>query len=58
MGRTQVLEQLIAAGAGLLLIMMLGLLGSYQVAAIGSIVAVLGGIVSLGSNVSTADREH
>ena len=43
----------IAAGAGLLLVMMLGLLGSDQVAAIGSIAAVLGGIVSLGSNVST-----
>ena len=33
--------------------MMLGLLRSNQVAAIGSITAVLGGIVSLGSNVST-----
>ncbi len=43
----------IAAGAGLLLVMMLGLLGSHQVAAIGSIAAVLGGIVSLQSNVST-----
>ena len=43
----------IAAGAGLLLVVMLGLLGSNQVAAIGSIAAVLGGIVSLGSNVST-----
>jgi hypothetical protein len=43
----------IAGGAGLLLVMMLGLLGSSQVAAIGSIAAVLGGIVSLGSNSST-----
>ncbi len=43
----------IAAGAGLLLVMMLGLLGFDPVAAIGSIAAVLGGIVSLGSNVST-----
>ena len=37
----------------LLLVMMLGPFGSNQVAAIGSIAAVLGGIVSLGSNVST-----
>ena len=33
--------------------MMLGLFGTNQVAAIGSIAVVLGGIVSLGSNVST-----
>src|SRR6202022_5193444 len=43
----------IAGGVALLLVMMLGLFGSNQVAAIGSIAAVLGGIVSLGSNVST-----
>jgi hypothetical protein len=43
----------IAGGVGLLLFMMLGLFGSNQVAAIGSIAMVLGGIVSLGSNVST-----
>jgi hypothetical protein len=43
----------IAGGAALLLVMMLGLFGSSSVAAIGSIAAVLGGIVSLGSNVST-----
>ena len=43
----------IAIGVTLLLVMMLGLFGSNQVAAIGSIAAVLGGIVSLGSNVST-----
>jgi hypothetical protein len=43
----------IAIGIALLLVMMLGLFGSNQVAAIGSIAAVLGGIVSLGSNVST-----
>src|SRR5450755_4565240 len=43
----------IAGGLGLLLFMMLGLFGSNQVAAIGSIAVVLGGIVSLGSNIST-----
>jgi hypothetical protein len=43
----------IAGGGALLLLMMLGLFGSSEVAAIGSIAAVLGGIVSLGSNVST-----
>jgi hypothetical protein len=42
----------IAGGVALLLIMMLGLFGSSQVA-LGSIALVLGGIVSLGSNVST-----
>ena len=43
----------IAGGFVLLLVAMLGLFGSSQVAALGSIAAVLGGIVSLGSNVST-----
>jgi hypothetical protein len=43
----------IAGGVALLLVMTLGLFGSSQVAAIGSIAVVLGGIVSLGSNVST-----
>jgi hypothetical protein len=43
----------IAAGAGSLLAMMLGLLGSGPVAAIWAITVVLGAIVSLGSNVST-----
>ena len=43
----------IAGGAVLLLVTMLGLLGSGQIVAIGSMAAVLGGIVSLGSNVST-----
>jgi hypothetical protein len=43
----------IAGGVALLLVMMLGLFGSSQVAALGSIAVVLGGIVSLGSNVST-----
>jgi hypothetical protein len=43
----------IAGGVALPLFMMLGLFGSNQVAAIGSMAVVLGGIVSLGSNVST-----
>jgi hypothetical protein len=43
----------IAGGLGLLLVTLVGLFGSSQVAALGSIAAVLGGIVSLGSNVST-----
>ena len=43
----------IAGGLALLLLMMLGLFGANQVLALGSIAAVLGGIVSLGSNVST-----
>ena len=46
----------IVVGAALLLAMMLGLLGSNQVIAIGSMAAVLGGIVSLGSNVSTLQQ--
>ena len=43
----------IAGGFALLLVLMLGLFGSSQVTALGSIALVLGGIVSLGSNVST-----
>jgi hypothetical protein len=43
----------IAIGITLLLIMMPGLIPSNQIIAIGSIAAVLGGIVSLGSNVGT-----
>jgi hypothetical protein len=44
----------IVGGVALLLVMMIGPFGSSnQVTAIGSIAAVLGGIVSLGSNVST-----
>ena len=42
----------IAGGVSLLLVMVFGL-GSNQVAAIGLIAMVLGGIVSFGSNVST-----
>ena len=42
-----------AGGVALLLVTMLGLFGSNQVTAIGSIAVVIGGIVSLGSNVST-----
>jgi hypothetical protein len=43
----------IAGGIGLLLVMMLGLFGSSQFTGIGSIALVLGGIVSLGSNLGT-----
>jgi hypothetical protein len=46
----------IAGGAALALIMMLSLFGSSQVAAIGSIALLLGGIVSLGSNLSTLQQ--
>jgi len=43
----------IAGGVALMLVTMLGLLGSNQVTTIGSIAVVIGRIVSLGSNVST-----
>jgi hypothetical protein len=43
----------IAGGGALLLITVLGLFGPGQTVALGSIALVLGGIVSLGSNVST-----
>jgi hypothetical protein len=46
----------IAGGVVLPLVMMLGLFGSSQAAALGSIAVVLGGIVSLGSNVSTLQQ--
>src|ERR1700709_2374374 len=46
----------IAGGVVLLLFMVLGLFGSSQVVAIGSIAVVLGGIVSLGSNISTLQQ--
>src|SRR5258705_12979169 len=42
-----------AGGVALRLVLMLAVFGSNQVAAIGSIALVLGGIVSLGSNIST-----
>jgi len=43
----------IASGVALLLVAMLGLFGASQSAALGSIALMLGGIVSLGSNIST-----
>jgi|SRR6476660_3734085 hypothetical protein len=43
----------IGSGGALLLSAILGLLGTGETAALGSIALVLGGIVSLGSNVST-----
>ena len=46
----------IAGGVALLLFTMVGLFGSNQAAAIGSIAVVLGGIVSLGSNISTLQQ--
>jgi hypothetical protein len=46
----------IAGGVALLIVMVLGLFVPNQVAAIGSIALVLGGIVSLGSNVSTLQQ--
>lgn len=56
--RKIILASKIAIGCGiaLLLAMMAGMLSLSQVAAIGSIAAVLGGIVSLGSNVSTLQQ--
>ena len=46
----------IGSSGALLLFILLGLFGSNQAAAIGSIAVVLGGIVSLGSNVSTLQQ--
>jgi hypothetical protein len=43
----------IAGGVALLLVTLLGLFGFSENAAIGSIALMLGGIVSLGSNIST-----
>src|SRR5579871_3579930 len=46
----------IGSGGALLLITILGLFGMGQTAALGSIALVLGGIVSLGSNISTLQQ--
>ena len=46
----------IAGGFALLLVVILGLFGAGQVAALGSIALVLGGIVSLGSNLGTLEQ--
>jgi hypothetical protein len=46
----------IAGGIALLLLMIIGLFGSNPMATIGSIAAVLGGIVLLGSNASTLQQ--
>jgi hypothetical protein len=46
----------IAGGFALLLIVILGLFGAGQVTALGSIALVLGGIVSLGSNLGTLQQ--
>lgn len=46
----------IAGGAALLLVTILGVFDLGQVAALGSIAMVLGGVVSLGSNVSTLEQ--
>jgi hypothetical protein len=46
----------IAGGVVLLLFVVLGLFGSSQVVVLGSIAIVLGGIVSLGSNISTLQQ--
>ncbi|MBR0964243.1 hypothetical protein JQ554_07835 [Bradyrhizobium diazoefficiens] len=53
--RKYILASKIAVGSGsaLLLVTILGLFGMGQTAALGSIALILGGIVSLGSNVST-----
>jgi hypothetical protein len=49
-------KAVIAVGVALLLFMILGSFGSNQVVGLGSIAVVLGGIVSLGSNVSTLQQ--
>lgn len=46
----------IAGGAALLLCAILGLFGAGQLSALGSIALMLGGIVSLGSNLSTLEQ--
>ena len=56
--RKIILASKIAIGGGIALMfaMLIGVLGPTPIAAIGSIAAVLGGIVSLGSNVSTLQQ--
>lgn len=56
--RKYILASKIAVGGGgaLLLITILGLFGTGLIAALGSIALVLGGIVSLGSNISTLQQ--
>ena len=56
--RKYILASKIAIGAGgaLLLIVILGLFGAGLTAALGSIALILGGIVSLGSNISTLQQ--
>ena len=56
--RKYILASKIAIGGGsaLLLITILGLFGAGLTAALGSIALVLGGIVSLGSNISTLQQ--
>lgn len=56
--RKYILASKIAIGGGgtLLLITILGLVGTGLTAALGSIALVLGGIVSLGSNISTLQQ--
>ncbi|MET3993973.1 hypothetical protein ABIC08_002634 [Bradyrhizobium sp. RT9b] len=56
--RKYILASKIAIGGGgaLLLITILGLFGTGLTAALGSIALVLGGIVSLGSNISTLQQ--
>jgi len=46
----------IASGVALLVVVILGLFGAGQVAALGSIALMLGGIVSLGSNRGTLQQ--
>ena len=48
----------IAGGVALLLVAILGLFGAGQSAALGSIALMLGGIVSLGSNVGTSRQTY
>ena len=48
----------IAGGGALLLVAILGLFGAGQMSALGSIALILGGIVSLGSNISTLQQTN